>query len=216
MISRKNAVEITKAVAKGTWNNLPSILSVIPATAIAGKVLTEIKKIATDVEQTKKDVTETKEDVKEIKAQMEQIKEANGGEENLREQILAELKNNRDPKNPKYINCAVFRVREDDSLSEEDMSRILSVLTFEETVEDTDLNRFVELFIEDYFDGDMTECDYPYELEPEYLAFNFDEWTDHEYSEEDLVLIRDELNKIVGRQVFDEYEGCGTDDSVGY
>ncbi len=89
-------------------------------------------------------------------------------------------------------------------------------MTQEETLEDAELNRFITLFVNDYFGGDMTDCDYPCELEPEYLAFNFDDTADHEYSEEDLVLIRDELNKIIGRQVFDEYEGYGTDDSVEY
>lgn len=194
-----------KAVAKGAWNNLPSILAVIPATAIAGKVLVEIKKIASDVADTNKDVKETK-------AQVKQLINAHGGAD----EIKKELKENRDPKNPTYINCAIFMVTQGYSLSQIEMNRLMSVLTQEETLEDAESNRFITLFVNDYFSGDITDCDYPCELEAEYLAFNFDETADHEYSEEDLVLIRDELNKILGRQVFDEYEGYGTDDSVEY
>ena len=43
MISRQKTVEILKVVAKGTWDRLPTILSLIPATAIADKVLLEVK-----------------------------------------------------------------------------------------------------------------------------------------------------------------------------
>ena len=60
MISRENVVSIMKAVAKGTWNSLPTILTLIPATAVAGKVLCEVKKIADDFYGTDIDYNEIK------------------------------------------------------------------------------------------------------------------------------------------------------------
>lgn len=207
MISRKKAVDIMKVVAKGAWDNLPAILAVIPATAIAGKVLGEIKKIASDVADTNKDVKETK-------AAVEKIINANGGVSNFTNEIKNELKENRDSQNPKYINCAIFTVAQGDCLSQTELDRLVSILAQEETLEDAGLNKFITLFVDDYFGGCVEDCDYPYEMEPEYVVFNFDDSVDHDYSEEDLVLIKDDLNKILGRQVFDEYEGYGTDDSV--
>ena len=40
--------------------------------------------------------------------------------------------------------------------------------------------------------------------------------SDHTYDENDLKIICDMLNQIVGRTVFNEYEGYGTDDSFEY
>ena len=38
--------------------------------------------------------------------------------------------------------------------------------------------------------------------------------TDHPYDEDDLKIIMDKMNEILGRKVFCEYIGFGTDDSV--
>lgn len=45
MISKENRKEIVMALVKGTLHSLPTILAAIPATAIAGKILIEVKKI---------------------------------------------------------------------------------------------------------------------------------------------------------------------------
>ena len=131
-------------------------------------------------------------------------------------ELKKEVKENREVKNPKYINCAIFSVNPEDKLTEEEQELIISILFEGAETDDEELNRFVGLFIEDYFGGNAEACDNAYEVEAEYVAFNFDDSRDHDYSEDDLVLIREELNKIVGREAFEDYEGAGTDDSVEY
>lgn len=207
MISRENVVSIMKAVAKGTWNSLPTILTLIPATAVAGKVLCEVKKIADDAVAAKKSSEETK-------AAVDEFIRKNGGEDAVASEIKQELKEARDPKNPKYINCAIYTVKSGDCLSEEEMDKLSALLSGETEAEDNNTKLFLQAFIEDYFAGDIASCDYPLELDPNYIAFNFDDSADHEYLDEDLALICEELNRIVGRNAFDDYEGYGTDDSV--
>ena len=210
MITREKGIEIMKVVAKGTWNSLPAILSVIPATAIAGKVLVEVKKIADEAAKVGKNSEEIKEAVQKL------VNDC-GGENNFAKEVTEELKQNRDNTNPKYINCAIFTVNQGEVLTEEEQEKLASILLKEISLGDAKLDNFVKIFIEDYFAGDVCTCDNAYEIEAEYMAFNFDDTRDIEYNEEDLVYIRDEFNKILGRQVFDDYEGYGTDDSVnGY
>lgn len=213
MISRDKVVQIFKVIAKGAWEALPAILVAIPATAIAGKILVEIKKSMDKAKAEGK----TEEEVKKAGADTTKnlVKES-GGVFGFVKALKKEVKENREVKNPNYINCAIFSVDPEDKLTEEEQELIISVLFEGAETEDDKLNRFVELFINDYFGGDAEACDNAYEVEAEYVAFNFDDSRDHDYSEEDLVLIRDELNKIVGREVFVDYEGAGTDDSVEY
>ena len=213
MISRDKVVPILKVVAKGAWDALPAILIAIPATAIAGKILVEIKKSMDKAKAEGK----SEEEVKKAGADTtKNLVRESGGVFGFVKALKKEVKENREVKNPKYINCAIFSVDPEDKLTEEEQELIISVLFEGAETEDEELNRFVELFINDYFGGDAEACDNAYEVEAEYVAFNFDDSRDHDYSEEDLVLIRDELNKIVGREVFVDYEGAGTDDSVEY
>lgn len=213
MISRDKVVQIFKVIAKGAWEALPAILVAIPATAIVGKILVELKK---SMDKAK---AEGKTDAEVGKATAETAKKLvkeSGGVLGFVKELKKEVKENREVKNPKYINCAIFSVNPEDKLTEEEQELIISILFEGAETDDEELNRFVGLFIEDYFGGNAETCDNAYEVEAEYVAFNFDDSRDHDYSEDDLVLIREELNKIVGREAFEDYEGAGTDDSVEY
>ena len=213
MISREKTVQLLKVVVKGAWDALPAILVAIPTTAIAGKILVELKK---SIDKAKAEGKSDKEAGKATADTAKKLVQESGGVIGFIKELKKEVKENRDVKNPKYINCAIFSVHAEEKLTGEDQERLISVLFEGEETEDGELNHFVELFVNDYFGGDAEACDNAYEVEAEYVAFNFDDSCDHEYSEEDLVLIRDELNKIVGRDVFEDYEGAGTDDSVEY
>ena len=207
MISRDKIINVTKAVAKGAWDSLPSILSVIPQTMIAGKILVEVKKIADNAIN-----TGTSDD--KVKEAVEAFVKEYGSVEAFKEAMLKELRENRDSKNPKYINCALFTVKPGDALSEEEQAFVAGVLSGEVKTELEQLNNFVRLFMDEYFGGDINACDCGYEVAAEYIAFNFDDSVDHEYDEEDLKLIMNKLNEIVGRPVFHDYEGYGTEDSI--
>ena len=213
MISRDKVVSMLKVVAKGTWDALPAILIAIPATSIAGKILVEIKKSMDKVREEGKSDEEVKKAGADTTKKL--VKES-GGVFGFVKELKKEVKENREVKNPKFINCAIFFVNPENKLTEEEQELIISILFEGAEADDEELHRFVGLFIDDYFGGNAEACDNAYEVEAEYVAFNFDDSRDHDYSEDDLVLIRKELNKIVGREAFEDYEGAGTDDSVEY
>ena len=111
---------------------------------------------------------------------------------------------------------AIEFTKDGDSLSDAEQEKLLGTLNGELEAEDAETDSFVKDFCNDYFAGDYEACDNPIELGQEYISFNFDDANDHEYLEDDLKTIMDELNRIVGRKVLCEYEGFGTDDSVRY
>ena len=206
MLTKEQSFKVVKAIAKGTWNNLPAILSVIPATAIAGKVLVEVKKIADEVKASGKAQEEA----------VNKLIEECGGEAEFKKKLHDEVKSERDTKNPKYINAAIFCINGAEGLSDEEQEKLVDTLTGEAEAETGEIARFVDAFCEDYFASDHDSCDCPIEIGQEYIAFNFDDMSDHPYDEEDLQIIMDELNKILGRAAFSEYESLGTDDSCEY
>ncbi len=207
MISRRESFHIVKTVAKGTWEHLPTVLAVIPATAVAGKVLCEIKKIGEEVKAT----GQTQE--KQLEA-LNQLIEKYGGKAEFEKKLREELKTERDAKNPTYINCAIFEVSAGESLSEADQKKLIDTLMGELEPETDKIAKFVTAFREDYFGDNYEACDNAIEIDKGYISFNFDDMTDHDYDEEDLETICEYLNEIVGRDVFGDYEGLGTDDSV--
>lgn len=209
MIPRKQMYAVVTAVAKGTWEHLPTILALIPATAVAGRVLVEIKKIGEQV----KAQGQTEE--KQLECIKKLINEC-GGETEFKKKLHEELKVERDSKNPTYINCAIFEVCADASLSETEQQKLMDTLLGELEPKTDEIARFVNAFREDYFGDDYETCDNAIEIGMGYISFNFDDMSDHKYDEEDLQVICDMLNRIVGRKVFDEYEGLGTDDSCVY
>lgn len=210
MISKESAMKMNmlKVIVKGTWDRLPEILSAIPATVLAGKVLSEVRDI---VEEARK----ANADSKELKDKIDKLVKENGGEEAFGKELSEELAQ-QCAENPKYINCAIFTVKSGEHLSEDEQEQLLGILTGEMESEDSQVSNFIRAFTEDYFSGDMDSCDNACEMDESYIAFNFDDSTDHEYLEEDLIFIRDSLNRIVGREVFDRYEGAGADVSVNY
>ena len=105
-------------------------------------------------------------------------------------------------------------IRSENSLSESEQDKLIDILTGGFDGENKEINTFVRVFQEDYFGDDILACDNPIEIAENYIAFNFDDFTNHEYLEDDLKTIMEMLNKIVGRDVFGEYEWFGTDDSV--
>lgn len=209
MISRRKSFHIVKAVAKGTLENLPTMLTLIPATAIAGKVLIEIKKIGEEVKATEEAQEKQLED-------LNQLIEKYGGKAEFERKLREELKAERDAKNPMYINCAIFEVSAGDSLSEADQQKLIDTLMGDLEPETDKIAKFVDAFREDYFGDDYEACDNAVDIGEGYILFNFDDMSDHNYDEEDLVIICEYLNEIVGRDVFDGYEGFGTDDPCGF
>lgn len=209
MIPRKETFNLVKAVAKGTWEHIPTILTLIPATAVAGKVLVEIKKIGEEVKAT----GQTQE--KQLEA-LNQLIEKYGGKAEFEKKLREELRAERDVKNPMYINCAIFEVSAGNSLSEADQKKLIDTLLGALEAETDKIAEFVSAFREDYFGDNYEACDNAIEVGEGYISFNFDDMSDHEYDEEDLATICEYLNEIVGRSVFDEYDGFGTDDSCSY
>lgn len=209
MITREQSFRAAKALAKGTWEHLPAILAMIPATAVAGKVLTEIKKIGDEVKAS----GQLQEKQLEV---MQQLAEENGGKAEFERKVREELKAEKNPKNPAYINCAIFVASTGSQLSKDEQENIIDTLMGQADAKTDEIARFVDAFREDYFGDDYEACDNAIEIDSGYIEFNFDDMTDHVYDEEDLELICDMLNKIAGRKVFDEYEGLGTDDSCDY
>lgn len=205
MLTREQGFHLAKAIAKGAWNCVPEILAKIPAAAIAGKVLTEVKKAY--------------EEEKAAKGQEEAIApviERCGGKAEFEKKLRQELREERDSKNPAYINCAIFQTNAGDCLSKSEQKKLEDTLKGEIKAETAELASFADAFREDYFADDYAACDNPIEIGESYIAFNFDDTSDHPYDEEDLKMIMDSMNKMIGREAFCEYEGAGTDDSVGY
>lgn len=209
MIPRRESFYFVKAVAKGTWEHLPAILAIIPATAVAGKVLCEIKKIGEEVKAT----GQTQE--KQLEA-MNALMEKYGGKAEFEKKLREELKAERDAKNPEYINCAIFEVSAGESLSEADQQKLIDTLMGELEPETDEIINFVNEFREEYFGDNYEACDNAIEIDEGYISFNFDDMSDHPYDEAYLAHICKNLNEIVGRDVFDDYEGWGTDDSCEY
>lgn len=178
----------------------------IPATAIAGKILAEVRKIAEEVKISGK----TQEEL------LNQLVEKCGGKAEFKKKLQKELETECNTRNPKYINAAIFIVADGDGLSDEEQTQLIETLLGESETETEEITKFVDAFCEDYFSSDYTACDNPIEIGQSYIAFNFDDMSDHPYDDEDLELIMDMLNKIVGREAFCEYESLGTEDSCGY
>lgn len=169
-------------------------------------MLIEVRKIAEEAKAANADTKEVNDEINKL------IRE-NGGEEAFREELMQETEQQRG-ENPKYINCAVFTSKSGMHLTEEEMESLEDALTGQAESLDSEIGKFVAAFIEDYFGGDMDSCDNAYEIDESYVAFNFDDCSDHEYLEEDLVIIQDYLNRIVGKEIFNYHAGYGTDDSV--
>lgn len=226
MSIRKTIGDCMLTVVKGAWEILPPVLAAIPPTAVAGNVLIQVKnamgKLEKRVEKVEKSVDEIEKNVTEqqkVHDALQEIINECGGEQKFKEILFSELKNvitDNNIANPKFINCAIFTVKSGYSLSEEEQSRLFDTLTGEIEADDKQTAEFVYHFRDDYFAGDYYACDNAIQMEDSYIAFNFDEYRSIEYSEEDLEFIRDEMNKIVGRDVFGEYEGFGTDDENPY
>ncbi|MBE5938730.1 MAG: hypothetical protein E7265_12000 [Lachnospiraceae bacterium] len=213
MISGNKAVQIFKFIAKCAWELLPVILPEIPATAITGRILVELKKTMDKAKEEEKSDIEVRE---EITGTVQNLIREFGGVADFIRGLKKEVKENSDVQKPKYINCVIYSVNPEEKLTMEEQEKIISVLFEQGGTNDAELGYFVTAFIEDYFGGDVKACDNAYEVEAEYVAFNFDDSCDHVYSEEYLQCLRDGLNKIVGREVFEDYVGAGTDDSVEY
>lgn len=213
MIARVQGFEMLKAIAECAWDRFPDILAEIPVTAVAGKVLREIQKICEDV----KTACELKEgnDIS-FKEALNQLIAKCGGIAEFKKKLREELKEARDNQNPKYINAVIFCISDAPILSGAERTKLFDVLIGESEAETEEIEKFVNAFCEDYFASDYEACDYPIEVGVEHIAFNFDTESEHPYNEEDLELIMDMLNKILGREVFNEYEGLGMDDNVGY
>jgi hypothetical protein len=205
MISREEAFTLLRCFGHNTVMEAPEILAIIPKTTMAGKLLGEVKKI----------IIETANDVSAARTRMDQLVDENGGSQKFTQELRQEIRAERDKEYQKYINCVIFWVKPGDSLSAEEQDDLISVLSDEVEIEDEHIAEFVECFIQEYFGGvaDLRD-DGASEIASDYLAFNFDDTTDHEYEEEDLKIICAELNRIVGREVFDEYDWYGTNDSV--
>ena len=202
MIQRKQAFNILKVVTKKTLYNIPEILAAIPATAVVGELIVVVKKIYEDTKN------------EEMKVALDKIIKEKGGPEAFLRLLIGEVKEESDPDNPKYINCAIFMVEAGKELSDEEKDKLVGVLTGEIEAGTNEISEFVDDFRDEYFCGDYESCDYPIEIDDGYIAFNFDDCSDHDYSEDDLKLIMNKMNAIVGREAFYEYEGAGTDDSV--
>lgn len=106
-----------------------------------------------------------------------------------------------------------FEVNADDAFPEAEQQKLTDTLTGESEPENTNIERFVSEFREDYFGDNYDACENAIETGEDYIAFNFDDMSDHTYDENDLKIICDMLNQIVGRTIFNEYEGYGTDNS---
>ncbi len=209
MISREKSFRMIKALSQRTWAHLPKLMECIPATAVAGKILGELIQIYEEA----KELGQTQE---EQTAKVNQLIEKCGGEAQFKKKVREELKAERNPKNPAYINCAIFEVNADDSLSVAEQQKLADTLTGDLEPENTNIERFVSEFREDYFGDNYDACENAIETGEDYIAFNFDDMSDHTYDENDLKIICDMLNQIVGRTIFNEYEGYGTDDSCEY
>lgn len=209
MISREKSFRMIKALSQRTWVHLPKLMECIPATAVAGKILGELIQIYEEA----KELGQTQE---EQAAKVNQLIEKCGGEAQFKKKVREELKAERNPKNPAYINCVIFEVNADDSLSEAEQQKLTDTLTGDLEPENTNIERFVSEFREDYFGDNYDACENAIETGEDYIAFNFDDMSDHTYDENDLKIICDMLNQIVGRTIFNEYEGYGTDNSCEY
>ena len=213
MVTRMQRFSILKTIAECAWNRLPNILAEIPVTASVGKVLGEVQKLCEDVKTAcQSKAGEDNSFAKELKELIDKC----GGENAFRKALRQELKVERDSENPTYINAAIFLLDEADALSESEQQKLVDVIRGNIEAETSEVKKFVCAFREDYFADDYDSCDNPIEVGAGYIAFNFDDMSDHPYDEEDLQLIMDMLNKMLGRDAFCEYEGLGTDDSCGY
>lgn len=213
MITRKQGFFILKTIAECAWNRLPDILLEIPATATTGKVLREVKKLCEDVKVACKSKEENDNSFEE---DIRQLMKKYGGEREFKEKLYQELETERELNNPEYINAAIFLIDGTEGLSEAEQQILVDTLKGNIDVATLELSNFVRVFCEEYFGNDYEACDYPIEVGKVYIAFNFDDMKDHPYDEEDLTLIRDMLNQIIGRNAFCKYGALGTDDSVGY
>ena len=214
MITGAQGFAMVKAIAECAWNRIPNILAEIPVAATAGKVVGEVKNLCEDV---KSACNSKEENDSTFKNELNQIISKYGGEKEFRKKLRRELKAERDIKNPKYINAAIFSLDDEvHDLSESERHKLEDTLKGNMDAETPELSRFVSAFSQDYFANDYEACDNPVEIGNRYIAFNFDDMSDHPYDEEDLKLIMEMLNKIIERNAFCEYEGLGTDDSVDY
>jgi hypothetical protein len=204
MISRNEAINLTKIAVRKTFERLPEILSQVPQLSVAGGILSEVREIAKDVKAEKNS--------EETKQALDKIIEENGGEEAFVQKLKQEIKNECDTKKPKYITCVTFYVKEGKSLTKEEQDYMIAVLTDEEEPEEEEVQSFVQNFLNEYFGGSI---DNDYEITPDYVTFNFFcDMEDHVYKEGMLEEMRYGLNRIINRDVLDEYMWAGTDDSV--
>lgn len=209
MITREQSFQFMKALAKGTWNHLPAMLAAIPATSVAGKLLAEIKMIGEEAIKAGHSPESQSETIN-------QLIDNCGGEAEFKKQLREELKAERTPENPVYINCAIFLIGKTDLLSKQEQDKLVDTLKGEVSPETVEIASFLDAFKEDYFGGDYESCDNAIEIGEKFIAFNFDDMADHPYDEDDLKTIMEMMNKIVGREVFIDYEGDGTDDPCIY
>ncbi len=213
MLTKEKTFLVMKSIAANTWDDLPELLAAIPQTATMGKVLKELKKI---VENVKADCRNEEEKMEALKKEINCLEEQCGGRAAFYREAYQEVKAVCDGKNPEFINCAIFLVCDESGLSDAKQEKLVGTLTGEIEAETKEIADFVNGFRMKYFGDDYEACENAIETGADYISFNFDDVTDHKYNEEDLAEICVYLDKIVGREVFEEYVGFGTDDSVEY
>lgn len=219
MISKQQLNDAMKALLKSTSESIPSILEVIPETALAGRVLNELIKAAEKVNaaaQLSENQPAANQGEDEWQNTLRRLIKEAGGETEFKKKLREELKAACDSKNPRFINCASFFVYVGDRLSTEEQEKIVDTLTGELEAETTEIEEFVGQFRREYFGDNYDACDNAIEIEESYISFNFNDAADLPYDENDLAEICKYLNQIAGREVFDDYAGWGTDDLCGY
>lgn len=204
MNTKEQNVSRAETIMKSVWSHVPGILAAIPPTAVAGKIMTELKKIVQEVKESEKE-----------KALAQAVEKCGGAAEFVKE-LRQEIKMQYGGRNPRYMNFAVFLVAEGESFSKEEQMKLEDTLKGELEAETKEIATFVNAFREEYFSDNYDACENAIETDEDNISFNFCDMTDHPYDEDDLKIIMDKMNEILGRKVFCEYIGFGTDDSVMY
>lgn len=118
---------------------------------------------------------------------------------------------------PKFMDCVVFTCKYGTALSEEQQELLRKVFLQEQEGLDKESLLVVTEFLKEYMGGAVeVDCVDDCQIGDTYINFNFfDEYgeQEHPYEKEDMDLVMETLNNILGVEMFDYYLVSGHDES---
>lgn len=112
---------------------------------------------------------------------------------------------------PEYICSMGLYCRKGFVFSKKQQNQVAAILERDFESGDEEALKIIDLFIDEYMGGEIVLGSDDCYMGEDYLDFNFADGADYPYIEEDIILVMEAINRLLGENLFDRFD-CGEAD----